>query len=156
MWGYIFMKIEKILLPVDGSKNSEKAIDYALTIAEDEDSEIIILNAVDSKRMTSLPEDALEQEHELVFEQEGRRVTENIKDILLERSNCPEKIKIRLLTLEGNPAALIKKVSQDEDVDMVIMVSSGKHFVDRLLLGSVTEKTVRQSPVPVLVIPAEE
>jgi len=39
---------------------------------------------------------------------------------------------------------------------MVIMVSSGKHFVDRLLLGSVTEKTVRQSPVPVLVIPAEE
>lgn len=150
------MKIEKILLPVDGSKNSERAIDYALTIAEDEDSEIIILNAVDSKRMTSLPEDALEQEHELVFEQEGRRVTENIRDMLLERSSCPEKMKIQLLTLEGNPAALIKKVSQDEEVDMVIMVSSGKHFVDRLLLGSVTEKTVRQSPVPVLVIPADE
>lgn len=150
------MKINKILLPVDGSKNSEKAIDYALTIAEDEGSEIIVLNAVDSKRMTSLPEDALNQESELVFEQEGRRVTENIKDIILGRSNCPDKINVRLLALEGNPAGLIKKISQDEDVDMVIMVSSGKHFVDRFLLGSVTEKTVRQSPVPVLVIPAGE
>ena len=65
----------------------------------------------------------------------------------------PGKIKIETLTMEGNAADVILKISEEKDVDLVVMASSGKHMIDRFLLGSVTEKTVRHSKVPVLVIP---
>ncbi|HIH35034.1 MAG TPA: universal stress protein, partial [Methanosphaera sp.] len=50
----------------------------------------------------------------------------------------------------------ILKVSENEDIDLIVIASSGKHMLDRFLLGSVTEKTVRHTKVPILVIPNEE
>lgn len=149
------MQLKKILLPVDGSKNSERAIEYAVTIGSDEASEILILNVVDSKRYTSLPEDALTQDRELIVDQEGERVTQNAKKII-ESFDEAKDLKITTMTIEGHPATIIDKVSKNENIDLIVMASSGKHMVNRFLLGSVTEKTIRQSNVPVLVVPPED
>ena len=69
---------KKILLPTDGSKNSYKAIKHAYEIAKDEDAEILVLNVVDSKHLTSLPEDALTDEALSVFEKQSEVVTERV------------------------------------------------------------------------------
>ncbi|PAV08171.1 universal stress protein [Methanosphaera cuniculi] len=148
---------KKILLPTDGSRNSEKAIVHAATIATDEDAEIVVLNVVDSVYLSGLPEEELITDTEIVLERESKKVTQRVKDIIVEYEEehgfDPEKLKIKTLTMEGNAADVILKVSEIKEIDMIVMASSGKHMIDRFLLGSVTEKIVRHSKVPVLVIP---
>ena len=150
----------KILLTSDGSKNSEKAIAHALTIAEYEDAEIIILNVVDSVYLTGLPEEDLITKSEMILEEESKKVTSRvetiIKEIEEEKGENGKDIKMSTRTIEGNAADVILKISEKEDIDLIVIASSGKHMLDRFLLGSVTEKTVRHSKVPILVIPNKD
>lgn len=150
----------KILLPTDGSKNSERAIAHALTIAEFEDAEIVILNVVDSVYLTGLPEEDLITKSEMILEEESKKVTSRvesiIKEIEEEKGSEGKDIKITTKTIEGNAADVILKISESDDIDLIVIASSGKHMLDRFLLGSVTEKTVRHTKVPILVIPNEE
>lgn len=147
----------KILLPTDGSKNSEKAIEHALCIAKLEDSEILILNVVDSVYLTGLPEEDLITKSEMILEEESKKITSHVESIIHEMEKehefNMENIKLTPVTEEGNAADVILKISEKEDVDLIVIASSGKHMLDRFLLGSVTEKTVRHSKVPILVIP---
>ncbi|MFU2191594.1 universal stress protein, partial [Methanobacterium sp. MZD130B] len=53
---------------------------------------------------------------------------------------------------EGSPADSILKTIENENIDLVVMGTSGKHGLDRFLLGSVTEKVVRSSTCPVLAV----
>lgn len=151
---------DKILLPTDGSKNSEKAIAHAVTIAEFEDAEIIVLNVVDSVYLTGLPEEDLITKSEMIMEEESRKVLERVESIIedleKEKGSSAKNVKITSKTIEGNAADVILKVSESEDVDMIVIASSGKHMLDRFLLGSVTEKTVRHSTIPILVIPNKD
>lgn len=148
---------KKILLPTDGSKNSEKAIEHALRIAELEDSEIIILNVVDSVYLTGLPEEDLITKSELILEEESQKIINHVKSIIEnmeeEKGFKIDHVKLTPRTEEGNAADVILKLSEKENVDLIVIASSGKHMLDRFLLGSVTEKTVRHSTVPILVIP---
>lgn len=150
----------KILLPTDGSKNSERAIAHALTIAEFEDAEIVVLNVVDSVYLTGLPEEDLITKSEMILEEESKRVTSRVEEIIKkleeEKGSKSKEIKVSTKTIEGNAADVILKVSENEDIDLIVIASSGKHMLDRFLLGSVTEKTVRHTKVPILVIPTEE
>ncbi len=150
----------KILLPTDGSKNSERAIAHALTIAEFEDAEIVVLNVVDSVYLTGLPEEDLITKSEMILEEESKKVTSRVEEIIKkleeEKGSKSKEIKVTTKTIEGNAADVILKVSENEDIDLIVIASSGKHMLDRFLLGSVTEKTVRHTKVPILVIPNEE
>ncbi|WP_323736898.1 universal stress protein [Methanosphaera sp. ISO3-F5] len=154
------MMYNKILLPTDGSKNSEKAIKHALTIAEYEDAEIIILNVVDSVYLTGLPEEDLITKSEMILEEESKKVTSRVEEIIHEleeeKGSNAKDIKLSTRTVEGNAADVILKLSEKEDIDLIVIASSGKHMLDRFLLGSVTEKTVRHTKVPILVIPNKE
>lgn len=151
---------DKILLPTDGSKNSERAIAHALTIAEFEDAEIVVLNVVDSVYLTGLPEEDLITKSEMILEEESKKVTSRvesiIKEIEEEKGSEGKDIKITTKTIEGNAADVILKISESDDIDLIVIASSGKHMLDRFLLGSVTEKAVRHTKVPILVIPNEE
>ena len=150
----------KILLPTDGSKNSEKAIAHALTIAEYEDAEIIILNVVDSVYLTGLPEEDLITKSEMILEEESKKLTSRVEDIIKEieeeKGEEGKEINMSTRTIEVNAADVILKISEKEDIDLIVIASSGKHMLDRFLLGSVTEKTVRHSKVPILVIPNKD
>ena len=89
---------KKILLPTDGSRNSEKAIVHAATIATDEDAEIVVLNVVDSVYLSGLPEEELITDTEIVLERESKKVTQRVKDIIVEYEEehgfDPEKLNV--------------------------------------------------------------
>ncbi|MGZ7069610.1 MAG: universal stress protein, partial [Methanobacterium sp.] len=53
---------------------------------------------------------------------------------------------------EGSPADIIVRKIKEENIDLVVMGTSGKHGLDRFLLGSVTENVVRSASCPVLVV----
>lgn len=60
--------------------------------------------------------------------------------------------KITLKTLEGHPAERILQKVEEENIDLIVMGASGKHAIERFLLGSVTEKIVRYAKCPVLTV----
>lgn len=145
---------DKILLPTDGSKNSEKAIQHAINIAKNDNSEIVILNVVDSAYLTGLPEEDIITKSEMILQEESRKVLDHVEEIIKNMDvEGIDDIKLTPMTVEGNAADIILKVSEKENIDLIVIASSGKHMLDRFLLGSVTEKTVRHSKVPILVIP---
>ena len=96
----------------------------------------------------------------MILEEESKKVTSRvetiIKEIEEEKGDKGKEIQMSTRTIEGNAADVILQISEKEDIDLIVIASSGKHMLDRFLLGSVTEKTVRHSKVPILVIPNKE
>jgi nucleotide-binding universal stress UspA family protein len=150
------MEFRRILLPVDGSENSEQTIDYALRIAEKEKAELIILHVSDSKRFTSLPDQSFEKDEQVDAETEGNKIVNRVRSLIEEKEAYSEDIRISTITVDGHPSETILKVATIKEADMIVIATSGKHMINRFLLGSVTEKIIRQSKIPVLVVPPLE
>lgn len=144
----------KILLPTDGSKFAEKAAEHAIWIASKSNAEIIVLNVIETSSLVGLPAEDLIVRIKEMLKEEGRRSLERISEMVTEeeKEHKIEDIQITLKTEEGSPADAILKTVEKEDVDLVVMGTSGKHGLDRFLLGSVTEKVVRSAKCPVLAV----
>jgi nucleotide-binding universal stress UspA family protein len=145
---------QKILLPTDGSKFAENAAKHAIWIASRSGAEIIVLNVIETSSLVGLPAEDLIVKIKEMLKEEGRRSLERISEMISERESESkiEDVKITLKTEEGSPADSILKTVDNENVDLVVMGTSGKHGLDRFLLGSVTEKVVRSSNCPVLAV----
>ncbi len=146
---------QKILLPTDGSENAKRAGKHALWIAELGSSDIIVLNVVDMyyPKMPALPNFRRELYNEL--REEGQKAVEDFKEDL-EENQCKGTCKNVNLTTkikEGKPYDAILETIKEEDVDLVVMGASGRHGLERYLLGSVTERVLREAKCPVLVVP---
>jgi len=145
---------QKILLPTDGSKFAEKAAQHAIWIASKSGAEIIVLNVIETSSLVGLPAEDLIVKIKEMLKEEGRRSLERITEMVSEKEKEPqiEHIKISLKSEDGSPAESILKTIENEDIDLVVMGTSGKHGLDRFLLGSVTEKVVRSAKCPVLAV----
>lgn len=145
---------QKILLPTDGSKFAEKAAQHAIWIASKSGAEIIVLNVIETSSLVGLPAEDLIVRIKEMLKEEGRRSLERISEMVTEEEKelKIEDIKVNLKTEEGSPADAILKTVEKEDIDLVVMGTSGKHGLDRFLLGSVTEKVVRSAKCPVLAV----
>jgi nucleotide-binding universal stress UspA family protein len=146
--------MKKILLPTDGSENSEKAGEYAISLADISGADILVLNVIDTYYLNALPQRDLRKSLEEELRADGKRAVENFK-AKLEESQCEgycKNIKFRVLIKEGKPSEVILKTIDEEGIDQVIMGKSGKHGIEQFLLGQTTERVVRESKVPVNVI----
>ncbi|HHT18110.1 MAG: universal stress protein [Euryarchaeota archaeon] len=145
---------QKILLPTDGSKFAEKAAKHAIWIASRSGAEIIVLNVIETSSLVGLPAEDLIVKIKEMLKEEGRRSLERISEMITqsEGESKIKDLKITLTTEEGSPADSILKTIENENIDLVVMGTSGKHGLDRFLLGSVTEKVVRSSTCPVLAV----
>ncbi len=139
----------KILLPTDGSKHANKAAEHAIWIARKSGAEIIALTVMETSSLVGLQADDLIVRLKEMLEEEASRSLEAVKK-LVEESGAGVKITLR--TDEGSPADAILRTIEKEGVDLVVMGTSGKHGLDRFLLGSVAEKVVRSAGCPVLVV----
>ncbi len=145
----------KILLPTDGSKYAEKAAEHAIWIASQSDAEIIVLNVMDTSSLVGLPAEDLTVRVTEILKEEAHKSLDKVDDLVREfkkEEGLTKDIKLIKETREGSPADVILKTVEDEGVDLIVMGTSGKHGLDRFLLGSVTEKVVRSANCPVLAV----
>ena len=146
---------KKILLPTDGSEYANKAAKQAIWIASVNGAELIALNIIETSSLVGLPAEDLIVRIKEMLKEEGRKSLEKISDILKEtkiEGECQKEVKLTMSMEEGSPSDVIIKTVKKEDVDLIVMGTSGKHGLDRFLLGSVTENVVRSAPCPVLVV----
>ena len=155
---------KKILVPTDGSKNAEKAGEYAISLAKEGNVDIIVLYVVDTSQgdrmkrgegyVGAVPSKDLREQLEKQLEEEGEKAVESFKE-KLEETQCAGKCtNVNLITLrkEGKPSDVILKIIEDEDVDQVVMGKSGKHGLEKFVTGNTVDKVVKESKVPVTVI----
>lgn len=142
------MSYEKILLTTDGSERSEAAVDQAVELTRKFDAELHILYVVDigvDSSYGSVTDLMSQLESVENFEKIGERATESIQEQVKEKGLTPV-IAIK----RGVPHKKILDYANKEDMDIVIMSTHGRSGLDRMLLGSVTEKVIRSSKIPVL------
>lgn len=140
---------KKILLPTDGSKYANDAAKHAIWIADSSGAEVIVLNVIETSTLVGLPAEDLIVKIKEILKEEGKKALEDVSNILKESGST---VKLIFKTKEGSPANVILKTIDEENVDLVIMGTSGKTGLDRFLLGSVAEKVVKSAPCPVLVV----
>lgn len=148
----------KILLPSDGSDSSEKAAKHALWIAGKSGADILVLNVFELFTPTiAFPISTLGGSNEDLYKP-LKKEAEKIADDLIDKIKASDEFKskninINRMVREGNPYNEILKVVEEKDIDLIVMGASGRHGFDRIALGSETERVVRASHVPVLVVP---
>ena len=136
---------KKILVPIDGSDQAKKAFEEAVHFALTHNSELTILTVVAdylrydfgelnlrSKYQNSTAYEELLRQYQLFAQQAG------VKEVSL-------KIK------QGDPRKEILNVAKEEKSDLIIMGSTGKGMIDRLLIGSVSEFIMNHSSCDVLI-----
>jgi nucleotide-binding universal stress UspA family protein len=146
---------QKILLPTDGSEPAERAGEYIIARANVVGGEIIVLYVIDTHYLDVLPQKDLQDQLEMELRERGRIAVENFKQ-KLEDKQCDGKctnVNITISIKVGKPADVILKTIEEEGVDQVIMGKSGKHGLEKFILGSTAEKVVRSAKVPVELIP---
>ena len=137
---------QKILLPTDGSKNANKEIETALNIIDKEKGELILLSVASNIITLQLSnEDDISNLNTLL----SKNAEENVAN-MKEKINANVKISTKVFT--GSPAKSIIEVAKEENVDLIVIASSGKSGLDKLFLGSVAENVVKNAKNDVLLI----
>lgn len=138
----------KILVPIDGSPQSDDALDYALE--EFADEEITVLHVIDPidagySAPVGMP-GGTEEWYEAAREQS--------ETLFEEAQEVADGYGVTLETDEelGRPSTTIVEFADENDFDQIVMGSHGRSGVSRILLGSVAETVVRRASMPVTVV----
>ena len=140
------MMYKKILVPTDGSEFAKKAQKQALFLANVCGAEIIAISVTENNLVSGLPlDDEVYQLNQILKE----RSEENLEEFDKLNKN---DLNITNVIKEGLPAKVILEVAKEEDVDLIVMGSSGKSGFDRFIMGSVADKVVNSAKCAVLVV----
>ena len=137
---------KKILVPTDGSDFARNAQLHALFLAKVSGAEIIALSVSENHFINGI---SVSEE----IEQINQILTDRCKKDLKEFEDMNDDgVKISSVIKEGSPAKTILEVAEEEDIDLIVIGSSGKSGFDRFILGSVSDKVVNAAKCPVLVV----
>lgn len=143
---------QKILVPLDGSELAERALRPACQLAQDAKGELLLLSVPFLKHAFSVEEStgvATLLPHQSV-DQTGGELKSYLTE-LCEGHKHPD-MGISTCVREGDEASVIVDTAAAEDVDLIMMSTHGRTGFSRWYLGSVTERVLRSSPCPVLVV----
>jgi len=139
--------IQKVLVAVDGSENSERAIDFAMVFAEKYCTTLTVLN------VTELPAAMYPGNELMVVAKDLRKIHNAILHRAVERIKATNPgLIVQAVLREGEPATEIVAVSKDGEFDVVVLGHLGVGKVKGLLMGSISEKVVRLVHCTVIVV----
>ena len=143
---------KKILLPLDGSAMSERAIDPAEEMAKGSGAEVLLIKVVPSP-LGKAPE-AGQAEESKAFAESVNRSKAYLEKIAFRLGG--KSVKSRILVPSGEPHAEILSAAHKEDVDCIVMSTHGGTALARALLGRTAEKVVYTTKRPVFLVKPEK
>lgn len=145
------LPIRRILCPTDFSRPSFEAVKVAKEWASFFSAELFLLHVVSPHPVIPVGPDFVIPD--LVVPEKGleKAAQRSLADVI--DAFGLEGLRVRKLVLTGNAAEEIVKVAEQELVDLIIIATHGRTGLNRLLFGSVAEKTVRLATCPVLTVP---
>ena len=139
----------KILVATDFSEGSRPVVNQALKIADKFDADLLLLHVL---------HDPAEAPGFYSAKKAGRKVLRNMEEAASQmmaefvEKNLKKRKKIETRIIPGLPADQIVNLSKKEKVDMIVLGTHGRSGLKRLMLGSVTDRVLRENTCPVLVV----
>lgn len=147
--------MKKILVPIDFSPNSKNALRIAAEIAVKGNARLELFHAnvatIYSMPLSEYVPSANYAEDE-EYDEAVARELEKLKMEVCEMAAF-SKLKVDIRVEEGFLHSCIRKVAEEDKVDLVVMGTKGASGMQEFLVGSNTEKVIRTAPCPVLVVP---
>jgi len=155
--------IKKILAPTDFSELSQAGVRHALELAKAFGAEVTVYHVISSAELMEYPKETVEglDEHPLHSLRHPLETYQQVMSRFLKKhfSDLIPGVKIREKVELGAPDKNIVSLAEQEGSDMIVMSTHGRTGLSHILVGSVTEKVVRQAHCPVFSIhpqPKEE
>ncbi len=150
-----YPKYKKVLFCTDFSVNSNCAFDYAFGIAKRDEGVLYILHVIPAnpnqynleRHLTKTELDrikaTLQADRDKMF---ADQYLNHIKD----------KSHVTVVTTSGREDEKIIEFAKEEHIDIIVIGTHGRTGIEHALIGSVAEKIIRRSPIPVFVIPCKK
>lgn len=139
------MPDSSILVPVDGSPHSQRAVEYAVKLARHLNLPVLLIHC--HKPFPALLGEPYYQKAITKIQSEANQRIQFHREMLQE-----EEIEYTERMLQGDPGTVICEVAGLEKCEMIVMGSRGRSDLKGLLLGSVAHKVIQSAPCPVLIV----
>jgi nucleotide-binding universal stress UspA family protein len=140
----------KILVAIDGSEPSLKALKHAIQLATILKSQIHVISVVDELKLPFAAQHGLwaKVSHEELFRSMLEKMNKEITRIIEDRPN----LKIDADLVEGKPAKKIVDFAEKEQFDLIVIGAKGYGMIEGLVVGSVSNNVVNTATKPVLIV----
>lgn len=137
---------DRILVPTDGSENSDQAIEHAVDLAAKYDAAIHAVYVVNTGAVPS-PDPGMREEFISAGEDHGADAVQAVA-----AAGKSAGIDVTTSVIRGVPYEAILDYTEDNDIDLIVMGTHGRTGLRHFLLGSVAERVIRHTSVPVLLV----
>jgi nucleotide-binding universal stress UspA family protein len=144
------MAFKNILVPVDFSEFSECAVEYAMFLAKEFSARITLLHAI-LLYHDDIDEEEHMQAYEKIIRQKEKESNKQLESHFVNGKDRGLQVKYALIRAYSAADSILNYIS-DNDFDLVVMGTHGRTGLKKWVLGSVAEKVVRLSTIPVLTI----
>jgi nucleotide-binding universal stress UspA family protein len=142
--------IKRILVPTDFSEPAAAALQWATTLAQEFEGQLYLMHVVPEPYAYPWGAELSTMPLTDILAQTEQSADERLHQLAAETHLPLERIVTRAVI--GTPVDQILATIAEDNIDLVIVGTHGRGMVGHLLLGSVAERLVRRSPVPVLTV----
>jgi nucleotide-binding universal stress UspA family protein len=139
--------LAKILMPIDGSDNSLRALDYAFFLAKKADSSVTAIHVIENPPTVYIESQKLLNDLMSKYRIESAQILDRCKQMAEKKG-----VKIETVIVEGDPASNITNYAQKENIDLIIIGSRGLGRFKEMMLGSVSNKVLHHAKCSVLIV----
>ncbi len=137
-------KYTKILVPLDGSEQSKEALKEAVAVAKRNMTSLVLLHVKDEARISGTPYAlALKLED---LENEAKEIVAEAQELV------GDEVAVDIHRTTGSPKKEIVNLANELGIELIVMGSSGKGLLDRMLVGSTTTYVISHAPCNVMVV----
>jgi len=141
------VNIKSLLVAVDGSEFSDKAVRYACAMGPSLGAEVVLLHVVPMLVSATPYHDTVSDQPFLALQKVGEDILAKAKQIAVAL-----KCEVTELISHGDPANKIVDIATERNSDLIIMGSRGVSGIKRLFVGSISDKVMNQAPCPVMIV----
>ena len=140
--------VRRVLAPIDFSDASQTALRHAKELALTYGAEIDLLHVVDAPLYPSIYDDSVDMPGQEVLAEAEQGLADLAREIVGVEHAMAEVVT-------GHPVNEILRYVEENEVDLLVMATHGRTGLNRLMIGSVAERVLRQSPIPVFLVKPE-
>ena len=141
----VALTLRSILVPVDFSAESKKALRYAISLARQYGAKITLINVVEPAGFPDFASNPLAMENDKVMKSARAQL-----ELLSKREGVELKLLEKTLVRQGVPFHEITEAARSLKIDLIVITTHGYTGWKHALIGSTAERVVRHAPCPVL------
>jgi len=142
---------KKIMVPLDGSQIAECVIPHIEAIARKSSSKVELVTVIEPLEIPTRGQIAISDDEIKKIDSEGKKEANKYLSQVSERL-IKSGIKTDTVILSGKAADRLTRYAVNNDIDLIIMATHGRSGISKLFWGSVAEKILRATEIPVLLI----